>query len=344
MKFLYLRSDYVAAKAGGSLTHTREFVKALSKRATVKLIWGAHWLRFIPTRKARMIAFEVVSFIRAFCWLLLKEVDFIYERHSPYNLNGLLLSRIFSIPHILEVNGLELNMARQFRYKTGNFRLLRMLEELNLHSDHVVCVSENVREQVGRGVVIPNGVDIEKFTFKRLVVGYVGSFDTWHGIEIICAAAKWLADFDFVFIGDGRKKSWAEAYCTEYKISARFLPYVNHEVIPLVLRGCDILVAPLSLDARGHKFIGSPTKVFEYLASGKAMVVSNWGQPGKILTDGYDCLVLKENTPLELAEKIEKLTDDDLRHKLGENAKRTATKYTWDVAVSTLLQSIHRDY
>ena len=72
-----------------------------------------------------------------------------------------------------------------------------------------------------------------------------------------------------------------------------FTGEVAHGRVPALLDACDILVAPHVPLADGSEFFGSPTKIFEYMAMGKAIVASRLGQIGEVLTDQETALLVE---------------------------------------------------
>ena len=110
-----------------------------------------------------------------------------------------------------------------------------------------------------------------------------------------------------------------------------FTGSVAHERVPALLDACDILVAPHVPLADGSEFFGSPTKVFEYMAMGKAIVASRLGQIGEVLTDQETALLVEPGNVRELAAAIVKLVEsDELRMQLGAKAREVAEReFTW---------------
>jgi glycosyltransferase involved in cell wall biosynthesis len=90
-------------------------------------------------------------------------------------------------------------------------------------------------------------------------------------------------------------------------------------------------VAPHVPLADGSEFFGSPTKIFEYMAMGKAIVASRLGQIGEVLADQETALLVEPGNVGELTAAIVKLVDsNDLREKLGTKAREVAEReYTW---------------
>jgi glycosyltransferase involved in cell wall biosynthesis len=121
-----------------------------------------------------------------------------------------------------------------------------------------------------------------------------------------------------------------------------FTGIIPHSDAPKYLAACDILVSPhLGFESKG-KFFGSPTKLFEYMAMGKAIVASRLEQIGEIIIDGVNGLLHTPGSAEELAEKILLLTRDaSLRKRLGSKAHADVTaQYTWDINIQRILNSL----
>jgi glycosyltransferase involved in cell wall biosynthesis len=110
-----------------------------------------------------------------------------------------------------------------------------------------------------------------------------------------------------------------------------FTGAVAHERVPSLLDACDILIAPHVPLADGSDFFGSPTKIFEYMAMGKAIVASRLGQIGEVLVDSETALLVAPGSPGEIVNAIVRLLDSgELRARLGTKAREVAVKnHTW---------------
>lgn len=94
--------------------------------------------------------------------------------------------------------------------------------------------------------------------------------------------------------------------------------------IPEYLGRVDIGLLPLIQDTQFNK-AKSPTKLFEYMAMRKPIVSSDIGEASRIIQDGYNGLLAKDKK--EFIIKMEELIrDNNLRQKLGRNARRTVDK------------------
>jgi glycosyltransferase involved in cell wall biosynthesis len=312
-----------------------------------------------------------------FCGSLWQNVrpDFIYQRYSLGNYTGPALRATFNVPYVCEFNGPLVWVARHWERRTSiHDKLLSAIELLNvLSADLVVVVSEPLRELLrNQGVrderilVNPNGVDLQAFSFSSdtreirrqyalgdaIVIGFIGTFGPWHGGEVLAHAfarleQKMQGPFDIrlFMIGDGPGRDQAKAILTnvpQHKVI--FTGAVPAVDAPKHLLACDILVAPHIPNPDGSKFFGSPTKLFEYMASGRAIVASALGQMREILEDERTALLVPPASVDDLATAIERLVEHpDLRARLGRQARQVvADRYTWQHHTDRILIRLHQ--
>ncbi len=230
-------------------------------------------------------------------------------------------------------------------------RLLTRLEMAAYHAaDEVVVVSEGFRDDLlrrgidaGKVEVVRNGVDVEAFVplvpdaavRARLGAGdgetlvlYVGAHGISHGLEAVAEAAARLTDVPvrFAFVGEGAAKRNLEVRVAELGLdNVRLLPGVPHVEVPSLLAAADICLVPL----RDVPLFGSfiPSKIFEYLASGKAVVGSVRGEPAAILR-AAGAVVVDPEDPDALAGAIRALAaDPERRAAMGCQARSYVTEH-----------------
>jgi glycosyltransferase involved in cell wall biosynthesis len=287
--------------------------------------------------------------------------DLVYQRFDPSSHAGVALARRLGVPLVLEFNGSEVWIAdhwdRPFRWR----RLFVDTETVNLaHADLIVVVSDVSREElVKRGIepervhVAPNGVDPDRYRPDvdgamvrrrhgldgRTVIGFVGTFGMWHGAPILARAARRvLAERPlarFLFVGDGRDRAECESILAGEHERAVFTGLVPQEHGPAHLAAMDILAAPHVDNPDGTRFFGSPTKLFEYMAMGRAIVASRLEQIGQVLDDERTALLVPPGDEAALAAALVRLIDDPaLRARLGAAARaRALERHTWEANV-----------
>jgi len=294
---------------------------------------------------------------------------FLYQRHLAFSISGAILSKRLKVPLILEYNGSEVWVADH--WDPNPLRSwIRLCEEVTLRcAARIIVVSEVLKEDLlKRGIqadrirVNPNAVDPDFFFpgpgrapgRKQLevapddvLIGFVGTFSLWHGVEILQQAIIRLLSkgspchLRFVLIGDGLLHGEMRAALAAYEKTGEviFTGLVPREKVAEYLDSCDILVSPHIPMPDGSRFFGSPTKLFEYMAMGKGIVASRLDQLAEVLEHDRTALLVTPGDAGELAETILRLAADPVkREALGVAARREAVEHhSWSRNVSWAL-------
>lgn len=299
----------------------------------------------------------------------------IYQRCSLGNYAGVLLKAAHSVPLIIEYNGSFPWVARHWeKRRLFHERLLTDIELLNLKAaDVIVVVSEPLRQEVvGRGIpadkilVNPNGVNHDayspavdgssvrkKYGFgNKTVIGFIGTFGKWHGAEVLAEAfGRLLKTYSalrdstrLLMIGDGVTMPLVKDTLAKYNVAdvCILTGRVPQEEGPQYLAACDILASPHVPNPDGTPFFGSPTKLFEYMAMGKAIIASNLDQIGEILEHEKTALMVKPGDPESLMLGLKRLMEDrQLRERLGKAAREEAVaKHTWEEHTRRIVEKL----
>ncbi len=285
----------------------------------------------------------------------------LYQRHGRFMIGGAALSWLIGVPLVLEYNASELEMAKHWdptRFRTW----LRLCEEVTLAcSALIVVVSEPLRDGlIKRGIpadrilVNPNAVDPDFFhpncggkelrqelgiSAEEVVVAFVGTFGPWHGIGVLQEAIRELLQdgtavpLRFLLIGSGGLLQDIRAALAKWEQSGQviFTGIVTHDRVRAYLDAADILVSPHVPMTDGTPFFGSPTKLFEYMAMGKAIAASRLDQLATVLTHDETAWLVPPADVKELVAAIQLLARDPaLRRRLGNNAREAAiARHTW---------------
>ena len=216
-------------------------------------------------------------------------------------------------------------------------------------------------------LINPNGVDPQTYSPSisgyqirakyRLenhnVIGFIGTFAQWHGVVEMARSIELffqlnrenINEVKFLLVGDGKlmptvKKIIDRSGCRDNVI---FTGLIAQSKGPKHLAACDILLSPHIKNPDGSKFFGSPTKLFEYMAMGKAIIASNLDQIGEVLEHENTAYLVEPGNIKQLADAMQLLiADSKLRKKLGKNARtKVVKKYTWDKHVEKILARLN---
>jgi len=275
-------------------------------------------------------------------------VDFIYERYAFANFAGVLWARRRGVPLILEVNSpLAQELQAEGHLRSRKLALWAERTICNL-ATCVVCVSRALRDiLVAEGVrperilVLPNGVDLnglrqgvnsqlvqslqERFQVQgRMVVGFVGWFRKWHGLEALLECFRQSPSLReralLLLVGDGPVAGVLRQATSQWGLErcVQFAGPVPHELVPAHVALFDVAVQPAA------NTYCCPMKLVEYMALGKAILAPDQPNVRELVEDGSTALLFHRNSTTSLRQALEKLLDDAvLRRGLGVRARRS---------------------
>ena len=252
--------------------------------------------------------------VKTACQLL--RPAYIYERLCLGNWVAARLSRELQIPYIVEYNGSEISMQRGFNNTAPFYEdvYLKAEEFAFRQATAISVISTQVKaDLVSRGIdgdkilVNPNGADLDSyapatstekaelrralgFTDADCVAGFTGTFGWWHGVDVLAKAIPRICSeapsVKFLLIGDGTHKPLLDVEVERHGLDERVkrVGRVTQAEGARLLKACDIFVSPHNSHMVDGKFFGSPTKVFEYMATGGGIVASDLEQIGEVLS------------------------------------------------------------
>ena len=376
---VYLRTDLsFGLRAGGSVGHIAGVLNHLGAHAGKPIMLTTD---LVPTVDP---AIEVVTvppaeafweypelptvvmnqqFARVAARVVREQPAFIYQRYSLNNFSGATLAVEHRVPFVLEYNGSEIWMSRNWGTPLEHERLSEEIEVANLTiADLIVVVSRAMADELtargveaGKILVNPNGVEPDRYSPEidgsavraelglqgKMVIGFIGTFGPWHGAEVLARAFARLIEqrpddrerVRLLMIGDGMKMpEVADALdaggVRDLAVLTGVVPQADG---PRYLAACDILASPHVPNADGTPFFGSPTKLFEYMAMGKAIVASDLDQVGEILEHGGAARMTVPGDVDSLVDGLRDLIEAPAeRVRLGGEARRLAVeRHSW---------------
>ncbi|MEE2779234.1 MAG: glycosyltransferase [Myxococcota bacterium] len=319
MRILVVASNIKIPDSHGGSTHVGELIRNLRTHGPTHLLGAAGsegeeitgvgtWKGHPPTPLKHLVTLSYLP--RALAAARAFKPDVIYERGSAYGL-GALLSLRLGIPMlcmVLDEHYSPLSLSRASRIIATNPELVpgwarskavKVSWGANAEMFHPELDMAAARAELG---VAP----------EEFVVGYTGSFQAWHGLDVLVEAARHLGDrpVRFLLVGDGRRREEIEGRIQDAGLTDRFIftGRVSYEAVPGLLSASDVCVAPfdpaLHPLSRRRGFALDPLKVFEYLAMGKPTITIRAGNIEALFTGGEHLSLVTPGDPQELADAI----------------------------------------
>jgi glycosyltransferase involved in cell wall biosynthesis len=257
-----------------------------------------------------------------------------------------------NIPSVLFQHNVESEIWRRHADTAGNplkkmmygleFRKMLGYERAAVSKfQHVIAVSENDRALMTKWVdgdrvtVVPTGVDLAEyhpashaFDASAPLITFIGAMD-WEpnvdGVEYFCgeiwpAIKAEVPQARFRIVGrnpDRRVQKWASTHGDgSIEVTGRVPSVVEH------LHQSAVVIVPLRIGG------GTRLKIYEAMATGKAVVSTTIGAEGLDVHHGRDIMLADD--PGSFAQAvIMLLRDRELRRRYEQAAAETAARYDW---------------
>lgn len=224
------------------------------------------------------------------------EIELIYERYSLFMFATVWWAKKNNIPIILEIN----DSCLVHRVRSLTFiKLAKLIEKwIFCNATGLVFISNRFKQvatdaygEIAPSVISPNAADLDNFIIDpsvgkklreklniddKIVVGYVGVFAKWHGVEwFIEEIVKDLSEHPnlvLLFVGDGVSLEPIQSMIIEANLESQIIltGRVPHNEVSHYLSAMDFGILPDSND------YGSPMKLFEFMAMEKGVVAPDF--------------------------------------------------------------------
>lgn len=284
-----------------------------------------------------------------------KDTVILYARYGAFDFSYPLISKIKGIPLVVEVNGIQESELATKGYGRFALFLTRFFSGfLFRRSSHIIAVTKTIKEVLMEDykiaaekiTVIHNGADTKIFKpmdkkdcRKRIgleeddkVVCFVGNLAPYQGIEYLIESAPLITerirDAEFLIVGDHENRENLERTVKALGLQERFIftGAVPYEKVPFFINAADVCVIPKKRAKSGF----SPTKLYEYLACERPVVVAD---TGSYEMEKEEELLIKVKLEKEgIGEAvIEILSDEKKRERLGRMGREIVERdYTWE--------------
>jgi len=280
---------------------------------------------------------ETVRSLRRRLDVLIDELQpTIIHAHSPVlnALAALYAARKRGLPFVYELRALWEDAAVDHgTTKEGDlrYRASRALETFALRrADAITTICEGLRtEIIGRGIdpnrvtVIPNAVDIEKFSVgrsrdealaaklglgKSRVLGFMGSFYAYEGLALLLRALPSILqeapDVRVLLVGGGPQEADLKLLAEQLGVQQHvvFVGRVPHADIAAYYDLVDVLVYP-RMPMRLTELV-TPLKPLEAMAQGRLLVASDVGGHRELIRDGVTGKLFKAGSAEALTQAV----------------------------------------
>ena len=305
--------------------------------------WAFHRTPARRTQKLGIPLGQHLSVVRATATRLAQLVPEIkpdiLHAHSPVlnALAALWVGRKYDLPVVYEVRALWEDAAIDHgtaRRGGPRYRASRLLETAALkRAQAIVTISEGLRSEiVDRGIgsdkitVVPNAVDISRFrppdgpdpelaetyrTQGRMVIGYVGSFYGYEGLDLLLEALPAFLnrrdDAMVLLVGGGREAERLRALAARNGLAERvtFTGWVPQEQVARYYSLMDVLVYPRR-STRLTEMV-TPLKPLEAMAQERLVLASNIGGHRELIADGETGVLFTADDPDDLIRRLDDL-------------------------------------
>ena len=226
-----------------------------------------------------------------------------------------------------------------------------MIEKLSAR----IAVSQMAQETLNNlygteAVVIPNGIDYERFSVKsveekraqsqKLRIGFLGRFEEARkGMPVLLEAlpkiVKALPNIELVIAGPGDQEKFLARIDSNLAKHIKFLGRVSEEEKVAFLSSLDLYVAP---NTGGESF---GIILAEAMASGAPVLASDIPAFVDLLSVGNSGLTFNSEDASDLARQaIELLRDSSRLQHFAENGRQAAIRFDWG-SVATQIMSVY---
>jgi glycosyltransferase involved in cell wall biosynthesis len=187
-------------------------------------------------------------------------------------------------------------------------------------------------------IEISNAI-VEKYSEKFMLI-YFGDTGIRRGTETILEVAEALKNqpkFHFVIIGTSREQSKLEKIKQNKNLdNVELLGYVPTK------KAISYIVASKAGLCPFHRNIHHDTtfanKLFQYMAFGKPVIVSDCVAQAQIIEESRSGLIFEAKNPVQLKDAIVKLSKADLYTQLSKNAEKAVVRdYDYSIAEKNLI-------
>ena len=210
-------------------------------------------------------------------------------------------------------------------------------------------------------LIAPNGVELEKYDGlpnplearhqlnlpDGLTVGFTGHIYPGRGADLLLELAKQMPQVNFLWVGGTSElvEFWRGKLTEARMTNVTMTGFIKHEKIPLYQAASDVLLMPYSrsISASSGQDIAeviNPMKMFEYMASGRAIVSADIPSIREVLNDANAIFCEPDDVGIWKGAIASLLSNKSRRHELEIQARKDVEQLTWIKRAERIMKSI----
>ena len=300
----------------------------------------------VPKMKGRIFLYALQTLF----FMIKNKSDLVYSRFILSSYLAVLIGKnvVFeSHSSIYSDNKLTQNIFKRLIKNKYFLKLVVISEKLkevylhnNISNDKIYVAHDGADEVKNKDLNIPlQGTN-------ELNIGYIGHLYEGKGMEVIEGIASKLSHCSFHIVGGTPKDIayWSQKITVP---NVYFYGFVTQDKVQKYINSMDICLLPNQKVVHTHGSLKqniseytSPLKMFEYMASKKAIIASDLPVLREVLNENNSLLVQCDDYE-KWIEAVLKLTDRSLREKIATEAhKDFKESFTWKQRAKNILKVI----
>jgi len=264
---------------------------------------------FIITPSVSFLPYWTVSFLKRWKWASRPKI--ILEIRDLWPLSLIVLGKNKLTNPFIKL----LSITEKHAYKNVDY----IISTLKMCSQHI----DNVIQQPYKFKWIDNGINIlekqEKLSVpnevielvpkNKFLIGYTGALGVANAMNYFIDAARLLShktEFHFIVVGDGYEKENLMK-SAEGLNNITFIPKINKLLIPSLLECFNLLYFSYSNVPELYKYGVSANKTYEYMISGKPILLSAPKMEYNIISEAQCGIVINPEDASEIIDGIDKI-------------------------------------
>ena len=260
------------------------------------------------------------------------------------------------LPTVVELNQIPGPYSRRILKSAMSKPGLKLVTCITQHMANTLQTSIGISRQ--KILVTHNGVDLDFFrkqgetdkntlcqplnTDSKPTIVYAGQLTENRGVHTLVQAAALLPKVNIKIVG-GEPNDIERLRLLAKEIKVDNISFVGHVLpnkVPEYLHSADALILPMSGENAHTSYHASPSKLFEYMATGVPIIASDLPSIREVLTNEESAILVRPDDSHALAAGINRvLSNKSLANRIGSQSETASRSYTWERRVKRVLEA-----